>query len=86
VLQVNPRARLDMTLQVGDVKDSVSADVTKVDTYTASINATVDSRRVADLPLNGRQALQLQTLLPGVVPAAQGWRARVDRSTHSMVA
>ena len=77
IIEVNQRARLDMTLQVGEVKESisVSADVTNVDTYTASINETVDTRRVVDLPLNGRQALQLQTLLPGVVPAAQGQAA-----------
>ena len=77
VIEVNQRARVDLVLQVGEVKESVqvSADVTTIDTYTASINETVDSRRVVDLPLNGRQALQLQTLLPGVVPAAQGQAA-----------
>src|SRR5690242_16989757 len=77
VINVNQRARVDLALQVGDVQESVqvAADVTNVDTYTASINETVDSRRIADLPLNGRQALQLQALLPGVVPAAQGQAA-----------
>jgi Carboxypeptidase regulatory-like domain len=77
VIEVNQHARVDLTLQVGEVKESVqvSADVTNVDTYTGSINETVDSRRVVDLPLNGRQALQLQVLLPGVVLAAQGQAA-----------
>jgi len=77
VIEVNQHARVDLTLEVGDVKESVrvSADVTNVDTYTASINETVDSHRVEDLPLNGRQALQLQQLLPGVVLAAQGQAA-----------
>ena len=77
VIEVNQRARIDLTLQVGDVQESVqvSADITNVDTYSASINETVDSRRMADLPLNGRQALQLQSLLPGVVLAAQGQAA-----------
>jgi hypothetical protein len=77
VIEVNQRARVDLVLQVGDTKESVqvSADITNVDTYTASINETVDSRRVVDLPLNGRQALQLQQLLPGVVLAAQGQAA-----------
>jgi hypothetical protein len=76
-IEVNQHARVDLTLQVGEVKESVqvSADVTNVDTYTGSINETVDSRRVVDLPLNGRQALQLQVLLPGVVLAAQGQAA-----------
>jgi hypothetical protein len=71
VIDVNQRARIDLVLQVGDVKESVevSEDINNVDTYTASINETVDSRRVADLPLNGRQALQLQQLLPGAVLA-----------------
>jgi len=77
VIEVNQRARIDLTLQVGDVQESVqvAADIINVDTYSASINETVDSRRVADLPLNGRQALQLQSLLPGVVLAAQGQAA-----------
>lgn len=77
VIEVNQRARLDMTLQVGEVKESVqvSADVTNVDTYSAALNETVDTHRIVDLPLNGRQSLQLQTLLPGVVPAAQGQAA-----------
>src|SRR5262249_39619033 len=77
IIEVNQRARIDFTLQVGEVKESVeiSANATNIDTYTASINETVDSRRVVDLPLNGRQALQLQTLLPGVVAAAQGQAA-----------
>ncbi len=77
VIEVNQSARVDMTLVVGEVKESVSvaADTTTVDTYTAAINETVDSKRMADLPLNGRQALQLQTIVPGVVPAAQGQAA-----------
>ena len=77
VIEVNQRAHIDFALQVGEVKESVqvSADITNVDTFSAAINETVDQRRVVDLPLNGRQALQLQTLLPGVVPAAQGQAA-----------
>jgi hypothetical protein len=69
--RIAQHARLDQTLRAGDVKESVqvSEDVVNVDTFTAAINETVDTKRVADVPLNGRQALQLQTLLPGVTPA-----------------
>jgi hypothetical protein len=77
LIEVNQSARVDMALQVGEVKESVSvsADTTTVDTYTATINETVDSKRMVDLPLNGRQALQLQAIMPGVVPGAQGQAA-----------
>ena len=77
LIEVNQSARVDMSLQVGESKESisVSADTTTVDTYTSTINETVDSRRMVDLPLNGREALQLQTIMPGVVPAAQGQAA-----------
>src|SRR5581483_7837902 len=76
-IEVNQYAHIDITLELGEVSQSVevSASGSGVDTYTSSINETVDTHRVEDLPLNGRQALQLQTLLPGVVPAAQGQAA-----------
>ena len=74
LIEINQRARVDLVLQVGDVKEtvSVSADTTTVDTFSASINEVVDSRRIVDLPLNGRQALQLQALLPGAIVATGG--------------
>ncbi|HLJ45717.1 MAG TPA: carboxypeptidase-like regulatory domain-containing protein, partial [Bryobacteraceae bacterium] len=77
VIEVNQYAHIDLTLQVGEVSQSVevSANATNIDTYTSSINETVDLHRVEDLPLNGRQALQLQILLPGVVLAPEGQAA-----------
>jgi hypothetical protein len=38
-----------------------------VNTESMAMNTTVDSRRVSDLPLNGRDALQLVLLTPGAV-------------------
>jgi hypothetical protein len=63
-----------MSLRVGDVKESisVSADITNIDTFSGSINETVDTHRMQDLPLNGRQSLQLQALLPGAIQGTVG--------------
>jgi hypothetical protein len=74
LIEVDQRARIDLGLQVGDIKESVSveANVTTVDTFSATIKEVVDSNRMVDLPLNGRNALQLQALLPGSVQMGTG--------------
>jgi len=68
VLEVNQNARVDFALPVGQVTDSVevSGDVTQVDTHDVQLGGTVDSRRVRELPLNGRNVYDLMVLMPGV--------------------
>ena len=68
-LAVGEIARVDLTLQVGQVSESVAvtADATHVDTQSATLGAVVDERRIRELPLNGRDATQLIGLLPGIV-------------------
>ncbi|WP_031500541.1 TonB-dependent receptor [Bryobacter aggregatus] len=77
LVEVNQQARVDTTMQVGEVAESISVtdSISTVDTFTSSLSETVDSRRIVELPLNGRQSLQLQGLVPGVIPAAQGQAA-----------
>jgi hypothetical protein len=67
-LQANQNLRLDIQLRVGDVRTevSVSSEATLVNTATATLSATVDTRRVLDLPLNGRNIMSLTQILPGV--------------------
>ncbi|MEW5974270.1 MAG: carboxypeptidase regulatory-like domain-containing protein [Acidobacteriota bacterium] len=68
-LQVNQRAALDITVELGSVSEEVKveANVTNVDTVSGTLREVVDTRRIEGLPLNGRNPLQLQALLPGVV-------------------
>lgn len=70
-LQVNQRASLGITLQLGAVTEQVvvQANVTQVDTVSGTLREVVDTQRIEALPLNGRNPLQLQALLPGVVSA-----------------
>jgi hypothetical protein len=74
LVEVNQRCRVDLAMQVGEVREvvSVHANVTTVDTFSSTVKEVVDSGRVRELPLNGRQSLQLQTLLPGAVNAPAG--------------
>ena len=54
-LAVGERARVDVTLPVGEVSASVTvADQTRVDTETTTIGDTIGTERVENLPVNGR--------------------------------
>jgi Carboxypeptidase regulatory-like domain/TonB-dependent Receptor Plug Domain len=70
-LQLNQNARIDVQLQLGNVSEKVEvvAGAPLVDTYSAEGGEVVEQRRIVELPLNGRNALQLATLLPGVTRA-----------------
>src|SRR5260370_12574670 len=59
----------NFTLEVGDVKESVEVTgaVTALETAASSVRSVVRRELIEDLPLNGRNALQLQTLLPGAI-------------------
>jgi hypothetical protein len=58
---------LKIQLLVGDSKQSVTvtSDAPLVQTTSSSVQASVTIAQMQDLPLNGRNALQLTTLTPG---------------------
>jgi hypothetical protein len=60
--------RVDFSLEVGETTQTVEvvAETPQVDTRSAIHGMLVDDRRVRDLPLNGRNALDLVRLIPGV--------------------
>jgi len=68
VLQVAQRARVDITLQVGTSAQQVEVQgaAPTLETETSSVGKVIDTQDVENLPLNGRQFLQLATLIPGV--------------------
>lgn len=66
-LQVGQVAGLDFVLKVGSVAEviEVSGGAPVLETETASIGTVVENRRILELPLNGRNYLQLVSLIPG---------------------
>ncbi|HEU0119269.1 MAG TPA: TonB-dependent receptor [Bryobacteraceae bacterium] len=67
-LQINQQARLDVTLQIGDVRQSVevSAETQLLQTENGTLGEVVGRERIVNLPINGRTFTQLATLTPGV--------------------
>src|SRR5713226_4348117 len=61
----------NIVLEVGQTSDrvTVTGAVGLVETLGATLKEVVDEKRISDLPLNGRNPLQLQLLIPGVVTA-----------------
>ena len=74
VLAVNQELRADAQLQVGALTDrvEVSAPIADLRRDSSAIGTVVENRQILDMPLDGRNFLELTLLAPGAVPAAQG--------------
>ena len=74
VLQVNQRARVDATLEVGGLTEATEviglAPLTRTD--SAELGEVIEERAVRELPLNGRNFATLVYLAPGVTPGQVG--------------
>jgi hypothetical protein len=69
-LQVNQTARIDVSLQVGELSTvvEVTGDAALLETENSSRGSVIDQKKIVDLPLNGRDYNQLALLSPGVLP------------------
>jgi hypothetical protein len=67
-LQVGAVARIDFNLEVGEVSQQVevSGGAPLLNTETVALGTVIENKRIVDLPLNGRNYLQLVTLSPNV--------------------
>ncbi len=74
VLQVDQRARIDVSMNVGTVAERivVEAAAPVVNTETGTIGQVVSNKSIVDLPLNGRNYTQLAALLPNAVVQNSG--------------
>lgn len=68
-LDVNQVITLNMTMQIGQTKETVevTSEAPLVDTTTTQLGAVVNDRTVSALPLNARDTYQFLQLQPGVM-------------------
>jgi len=77
VLQVASNPTLNVSLKVGAVSESiqVEANTTQVETQATSIGGVIENKRILELPLNGRNAVELIALAGATIPGGKNGTA-----------
>jgi hypothetical protein len=69
ILRVGQKARIDASLEVGQVTSEVTVQgtaVAQVETQSSELSGVVTGKEISQIVLNGRNFAQLVTLVPGV--------------------
>jgi hypothetical protein len=90
-LEVQQVARINIAMEVGQVTESIEVSGSSVllDTDSATTGTVIEQERIVELPLNGRNFLQLVSLSPNVTygfatPGQTGGRQGGDRSNQNI--
>ena len=83
-LQVNQRAQIDLDLEVGQLGETLVIEGTAplLESQSSVLGSVIQEKQVQDLPLNGRNFVQLATLSPGVSGAGSGMRGTIMSGTR----
>jgi hypothetical protein len=86
-LHLNEHLRQDFSLQLGDARESVIVQAVPglVQTESAEIKDVIGNQQVADLPIKGREFLQLALLSEGVVNPPGGTRGDSLQQTGALI-
>ncbi|MFB3906337.1 MAG: carboxypeptidase regulatory-like domain-containing protein [Acidobacteriota bacterium] len=70
-IELGQVARVDFTMKIGEVSQVVDvvAEAERIQQKAQDVGQVIDERRIRELPLNGRNYLQLAGLSAGVAPA-----------------
>ena len=73
-LEVDQAARIDLSLEPGSVSETIEVTAAQplVNTESPALGQVIDNARVLNMPLNGRQFLELTLQTPGVVTGNGG--------------
>jgi hypothetical protein len=75
LVQVDQITHVDIPLQVGSVTETIevgSEAIPLLEADRSTLSNVVDSTVISNMPLNGRQYLDLALVTPGVLPSANG--------------
>ena len=73
-LRVDDKLRIDIKLDVGQTSETVAVEASTpiINTDSSTMGNVVENKKVTELPLNGRNVLQLNLLVPGVNQGVKG--------------
>src|SRR5260370_30236349 len=73
-LEINQSRKIDIKLEVGANSETVQVEAVTsgVETVNVTLGTSVTSAQIVNAPLNGRNVMDLATLMPGVIPAVAG--------------
>ena len=88
VLQVATNPTVNVSLKVGAVTESVQveANAALVETQTTSVGALIENKRILELPLNGRNPVELIQLAGAAVPGGRNGTAGMPGGLNISVA
>jgi hypothetical protein len=80
-LQIDQRARVDLTLETGGVAETIDVrgDAPLLQTESSSLGQVIDNRSIVTMPLAGRGAFSLVSLVPGVTDGSASARGASSR-------
>ena len=75
-LDASQTARQDFKMGIGQVNQTVAVEAgaaaAQLQTETGAVGQVIDGRKIVELPLNGRNFVQLAQLIPGVNTGVEG--------------
>ena len=88
VVQVGSASRIAFTMDVGDVAETMTVvgQSPLIQTENAAISTVIENRAIVELPLNGRNYLQLASLIPGATtngPSSSQGKQRMGGQRNS---
>lgn len=81
-VEIGKTANGSVVLSIGERTETVEVSTLppQLQTSEATVGQVIDQKQITDLPLNGRNVLQLATLAPGVSPPQQGQTGNPNRT------
>ena len=84
-VQVGRETRIDVAMQIGAATETVqvTTETPLLQTDSGAVSETVEGQRVQEMPLNGRNTMNLIALTPGVVAMAPSGASALNMGTHT---
>jgi hypothetical protein len=74
LVQVDQVTHIEITLEVGSVSESIQVEAAAplLENDKSTMSSVIDTRTIANMPMNARQYLDLALLTPGALPSQPG--------------